>query len=144
MLRTSLFLLATIAIAGCESQTDSARMANVAPTSPELAAFAGAHQYPTTMPTSDHFRIAAVVNRVNGTIKIYNFDTHPVRDANVWVNQAFVEHINGIAPRSSVIIRMANLYNSLGQSFANLDSPVTLVQIEMDNGLLTAQGPAAE
>jgi hypothetical protein len=144
MLRTSLFLLATIAVAGCESQTDSARMSNGAPTSPELAAFAGAHQYPTTMPTSDHFRIAAVVHRSSGTIKIYNFDTRPVHDANVWINQAFVGHIKGIAPRSSVIIRMSDLYNGLGQSFANLDSPVTLVQVEMDNGLLTAQGPAAE
>jgi hypothetical protein len=144
MSRTLLCLLAAIAMAGCGSQNDSARTANGAPTSPELAAYAGAHQYPTTMPVSDHSPVAAVVNHANGTIKIYNFDTRPMSDSKVWINQSFVQHINGIAPRSSVILRTTDLYNGLGQSFASLNSPVSLVQVETDNRLMTALGPAAE
>lgn len=144
MLRTSLVLVAAMAVAGCESQNDSARVATNAPTVPQLAAYAGSRQYPTTMPVIDHFRIAAVVNRASGIIKIYNFDSRPVRDANVWVNKTFVQHINGIAPNSSAIIRSGDLYNGLGQSFASLNSPVSVVQVEMDNQLLNAQGPAAD
>jgi hypothetical protein len=144
MSRTLLCLLAAIAVAGCESQNDSARTANGAATGPELAAYAGAHQYPTTMPVTDRSPIAAVVNHGSGTIKIYNFDTRPLNDAKIWVNQSFVQHINGIAPRSSVIIRTADLYNGLGQSFASLNAPVSLVQVEANDKLLTALGPAAE
>jgi hypothetical protein len=144
MLRSSLVLFAALLAAGCQSQSESARMANSTPTGAELAAYAGAHQYPTTMPSSDHLRIAAVVNRTAGTIKIYNFDQKPIDNANVWINQAFVEHIHGIAPRSSVIIKMADLYNGLGQNFLSLDAPVSTVQVESGDRLLTAQGPVAE
>ena len=144
MSRILLCLVAALAVAGCESQNDSARTANVAPSGMQLAAYAGAHQYPTTMPVTDHSRIAAVVNHRNGTIKIYNFDSRPMSDVEVWVNQSFVQHINGIAPHSSVIIRTSDLYNGLGQSFASLNAPVSLVQVEADNSLLTALGPAAE
>lgn len=143
MYRISFLAIAALMIAGCETGNESARMATAAPTSAELAAYAGAHQYPTTMPTSQHFQVAAVVSPSN-VLRIYNFDSRPVRDANVWVNQSFVQHINGIAPHSSVIIRPADLYNSMGQSFATLNAHVDMVQIEMDNRLLTAMGPAAE
>jgi hypothetical protein len=144
MLRSFPAILGVLVAVGCQSQSESARLANSTPTGAELAAYAGAHQYPTTMPSSDHLRLAAVVNRAAATVKIYNFDQHPIQDANVWINQAFVDHIHGIAPRSSVIIRMADLYNGLGQNFLSLDYPVSSVQLETENRLLTAQGPVAE
>jgi hypothetical protein len=145
MLRAALLLIAAAALAGCESfnNPDSARLATNAPTSPQLAAYAASHPYPTTQP-SDHWRVACVVNRGSGTIKIYNFDTKPLRDADVWVNKAFVQHIGGIAPNSSVVIRTSELYNGLGQSYSSLNNPVSSVQIQMGSEFHNVMGPAAD
>lgn len=145
MLRAALLLAALAAVAGCETfnNPDSARFATNAPTSPQLAAYAASHPYPTTQP-SDRWRVAAVVNRGSGTIKIYNFDNRPIRDADVWINKAFVQHVGGIGPDSSVVIRTSELYNGLGQSYSSLSSPVSSVQIEIGNEFYNAMGPAAD
>src|SRR5260370_26276307 len=145
MCRTTL-LLALLAVAGCESTNtpDSARLTTQSPTSPQLAAYAASHPYPTTATSSDQLKAAAIVNRQTGVIKIYNFDSKPIRDAEVWVNKAYVQRISGIAPNSSALIRMGELYDGLGQSFSSISSPVSLVQIQMDRNLYTVQGPAAE
>jgi len=146
MLKLSL-ALAALALAGCADMfgsNNSARMATVAPTGAELAAYAAAHPYPTTMPTNEHFRAAAIVDRANGTIKIYNFDTKPIADATVWVNRSFVQHLNGIAPNSSAVVLINQLYNGMGKSLSSLNEPITIVQLEMNGTLYTLQGPAAD
>src|SRR5690348_4381350 len=98
MLKQLALLAAAGALIGCESMSpDSARVSAQAPTAPELAAFAGAHRYPATQPTQE-LKAAAIVNHDRGIIKIYNFTSRPLQNVNVWVNQAFVQHLNGIAP----------------------------------------------
>jgi hypothetical protein len=147
MLNTSLALAALLGLglAGCQMNgDDSTRLSTTARTVPELAAYAASHPYPTTMPATEQMHAAAIVNKSSGTIKIYNFGTRPIRDARIWVNKGYVQHINGVAPGSSAIIRMDELYNGLGQTFTSMNSPVSLVQVELDDGLFLLLGPAAE
>jgi hypothetical protein len=147
MLKTKLTLVALIGLglAGCQTDgSESARLSTQARTVPELAAYAASHPYPTSLPASEQVHAAAIVNRADSTIKIYNFGTKPIHDARVWVNKGYVQHINGVAPNSSAIIRMGELYNGLGQTFTSLNSPVSLVQLESEDGLFTLLGPASE
>lgn len=147
MLKQTFVLAAALALVGCASDQQSneqARLATSPPTSPELAAYAAAHPYPERAKASDTLRAAAIVNRANGVIKIYNFDHRPIQEANVWVNRSFVQHIKGVAPNSSAIIRLNELYNGLGKNFTTLNEPVSTVQIEMGDNLYTLEGPAAE
>jgi hypothetical protein len=62
----------------------------------QLAAHAGNAQFPNTRPTDDR-RLAAVVSHDRKTIKIYNFESNPIRAVNIWVNGSYVQPINGIA-----------------------------------------------
>ena len=142
----SIFLLSVLAIAGgCATpNSDSARMSTQAATSPQLAAYAASHPFPNTVNASDQWKAAATVNRASGVIKVYNFDTRPIRDAEIWINKAYVQRVSGIAPNSSALIRFDELYNGLGQSFANPSSPVSTVYIRMDGNVYNVMGPAAE
>lgn len=145
MLKQAALLLAAATLIGCESTaSDSARLSAQAPTAPELAAYAGAHKYPS-MQASRDLRAAAIVNRDRGVIKIYNFSSQPLSGVDVWVNQAFVQHLNGIAPGSApVVIRFTDLYNGLGQQFSSQNEQVHVVQLEADGHLYTLEGPAAD
>jgi exo-beta-1,3-glucanase (GH17 family) len=139
-----------IGAAGCASQAPSepastqAQASEQGPTSPELAAYAGSHQYPQTETARSDIRAAAIVNADQGVIKIYNFGTDAIRDADVWVNRAYVRHVSAIAPGSSATLRTANLYNAVGQQFSARGEHVNLVQIERDHALQTLMGPVAE
>jgi hypothetical protein len=145
MLKQTILLAAAAALVGCESISgDNARVSAQAPTAPELAAYAGAHKYPATQPAKE-LRSAAIVNRDRGVIKIYNFSNQPIQGADVWVNQSFVQHLNGIAPGSApVVIRFSDLYNGLGQQFSGQNEQVRTVQIESNGNLYTLEGPAAD
>lgn len=142
----STLLLALAALAGCAGtqNPDSARMATVAQTSPQLAAYAASHPLPNDAAGSAEWKAAAIVNRAASTIKVYNFDTRPIRDAEIWINKGYVQRVGGIAPNSSTLIRFDELYNGLGQSFANPTSPVSTVFIRMDGKIYSVMGPAAE
>jgi hypothetical protein len=145
MLKQTIVLLGAVALAGCQGAGDqSARMTAQAPTAPELAAYAGAHRYPATQPARP-LNAAAIVNRDRGIIKIYNFTNQPIQGADIWVNQAFVQHVNGIAPGSApAVIRFADLYNGLGQQFSSQNEQVRTVRIESSGNVYTLEGPAAD
>lgn len=153
MLKQGLAIMALLVMAGCASDQGSqpaassgSQSSQVAPlqppTSAELAAYAGSHQYPQGEQTRNDIRAAALVSR--DMIKIYNFSTDTIRDADVWVNRAYVRHISAIAPGSSVAIHTTNLYNGVGQQFADKGEHVNIVQIDQDHNLQTLMGPAAE
>src|SRR5690242_8160298 len=120
MWKQSLALLAALAVGGCANSEDGARATAAQPTSEELAAAAARTKFPATMPAKQAEHAFALVNRANGTIKIYNMGNEPITDANVWVNGAFMQHVAGIGPKSSANVRFTNLYNSLGKSFSSL------------------------
>jgi len=146
MWKQSTAMLALLAIGGCASNDtgDGARMTVVEPSRTELAAAAARAQYPATMPAKEAHHAFALVNSGKGYIKIYNMGAEPITDAKVWVNGAFMQHVSGIGPKSSAIVRFADLYNSLGKNFNSLGEPVSQVQIETNGQLLTLQGPASD
>jgi len=163
MIKQALSLVAMLAMVGCASQGSQSPQANTGqgqwnnpqpalagdtppqtPNEAELAAYAGAHQYPSTMPARSDTRAAAIVDGSQKLIKIYNFGTEPIRDADVWVNQAFVRHVNAIAPGSYVTVQMSNLYNGIGQQFSARGEHVNLVQIARDHEVQTLLGPAPQ
>lgn len=149
MLKHILTTAALVTLVGCASQsaTPPARQAaseSQGPTTSELAAYAGSHQYPQGQSARSDLRAAAIVNADQGIIKIYNFGTDAIRDADVWVNRSYVRHVSAIAPGSSVAIRAADLYNSVGQQFSARGEHVNQVQVEQDHALQTLMGPAAE
>lgn len=112
-------------------------------TDTQLAAHAGNAQFPKTRPSDDR-RLAAVVSHDRKTIKIYNFESNPIRAVNVWVNGSYVQPINGIAAQSKAVIRTDKLYNGLGNTFASRSEEVARVQIETHDGVYNVMGPATE
>jgi hypothetical protein len=153
MWKQCLAAAATMVMVGCASQSEptasqaQASQSLTAPQPPgpaELAAYAGGHQYPSSAPARSDLRAAAIVNAEQGTLKIYNFGTQPIRDADLWVNQAYVRHIGQIAPGSNVTVQFSNLYNALGQQFSGRGDHVNLVQVEQDHNLQTLMGPAPQ
>ena len=109
----------------------------------QLAAHAGNAKFPTGRAQDDR-RIAAVVSRDRRTIKLYNFESNPVRAVNVWVNGSYVQPINGIAGQSKAVIRTDKLFNGLGNTFASRNEEVARVQLETPDGLFNVMGPATE
>ena len=109
----------------------------------QLAAHAGNAKFPNTRPSDDR-RLAAVVSRDRKTIKIYNFESNPIRAVNVWVNGSYVQPINGVAAQSKAVIRTDKLYNGLGNTFASRNEEVARVQIETQDGVYNVMGPATE
>lgn len=144
MRRTCLSIVLACA-AGCATSgvNNNGKLTAQEQTPTELAAYAGHATYPTTMPAQD-LRAAAIVGPGKKYIKVYNFSAEPVRDADIWVNGAFVQHIDGIAAQSSVTLRSDQIYNAMGKNFASQDEPVSRVQLKSADGLYTLQGPAAE
>lgn len=153
MLKQGLAVMALLVMAGCasdqggsqasSSNPQSSQMAGPqAPSSAELAAYAGSHQYPQNEQTGNDLRAAALVN--GDTIKIYNFGTQPIRDVDVWVNRTYVRHVNAIGPGSGISLNTSNLYNSVGQQLSTKGDRVNLVQIEQDHSLQTLMGPIQE
>jgi hypothetical protein len=157
-LRYTLAILAAAALGGCTGQNNGDtskaqavaddhgphdRMTAQAPTPTEMAAYAGAHVFPSNMTASD-LRAAALVSSDRSAMKIYNFGAQPLHDVEVWVNGAYVERVEGIPASGSVTLRTSNLYNGLGKNFASQSEPVSRVQIRDREGLYNLLGPASE
>jgi hypothetical protein len=109
----------------------------------QLAAHAGNAKFPTSRATDDH-RVAAIVSHDRKIIKLYNFESSPIRAVNVWVNGSYVQPINGIAGQSKAVIRTDKLYNGLGNTFASRNEEVARVQLETQDGVYNVMGPATE
>jgi hypothetical protein len=157
MIKQALGLVAALAMVGCASESGSTPQAQSnsngnapmmagqsGPTQAELAAYAGAHQYPSGQQPENHLRAAVVVMPDQSALKIYNFGSDPITDADIWVNQAFVRHVNAIAPSSSITIQASNLYNSLGQQFSSTGQHVNSVQIQQGKSLESVMGPVTQ
>jgi len=148
MLKQCLIIGTAAALVGCESlgmNDNSARISAQAPTDAELAAYAGGHQYPANQQARNDIRAAAIVNRGDGLIKLYNFSNRPLDSVDVWVNQSYVQHIRGLPAGSApLVIRFRDLYNQLGQRFSSHNEQVRTVQVESNGALYTLEGPGAD
>lgn len=109
----------------------------------QLAAFAAQSQYPNKQ-ASDDLRVAALVDRKEGTIKIINSTTQALTDAKLWVNGAFVTHVDTIPARGMLTIKRENLYDRNGIPLAKSNAGITKVQLEVGDKFYNLEGPAFE
>ena len=141
MLRFIAASLSILLIAGCASDNSTSSNAS-GPTDTERAAYAASVHFPSEAPQSSE--IAAVSRPSENAVKLYNFSTRPLRNVNVWINQAFVMHLNGIPARGSVTLNTANFYNALGSSLAKENQSIRQIVIKSDEGVFSVMGPLSE
>jgi len=109
----------------------------------QLAAFAAQSQYPNKQ-AADDLRVAALVDRKEGTIKIINSTSQALTDAKLWVNGAFVTHVDTIPARGLVTIKRENLYDRNGIPLAKSNAGISKVQLEVGDKFYNLEGPAFE
>src|SRR4051812_39001818 len=144
MLRAAAIALAGLVLVGCSTSASVDNPFNGGDKEKtQLAAFAGQSQYPNKQ-AADDLRVAAVVNRNEGTIKVVNSTQQAITDAKLWVNGAYVIHIDTIPGRGVVAIKRENLYNKDGLSLAKANVGVTKVQLETADKFYNLEGPAFE
>lgn len=151
MLRLNVIALALITLAGCGADNRSPaeggasqRSTTQAPTVTELAAYAASRHFPPDSAPRSNLHTASIVNRGTGIIKIYNFDATPIRNVDVWVNQAFVLRVPALPANGSVEVKMVDMYNAVGRNLATQNEPIRQVQLVSDGTLNTTWGPASE
>ena len=143
MIRTALSIVTAVALAGCSAstsfhpQSSSTRADETA----QLAAYAATAEYPTRSPAKEDLRAAAVVNRDNGSIRIYNFTDRPLTGANVWINGAYVQRADTIPARGSVALSRNRFFDRSGTNFASGNAPINRVELQFDNDLYMLMGP---
>ena len=111
-----------------------------------LAAFAARDEnaFPTTAPTSDDLRAAAIVDRTSGSLQVYNFTNQPITDAKVWVNGSYVYRIDRIPAMGSVTLNRGQFYNQRGNAFSRDKTPIKNVQLQRGEEVFNLQGPVYE
>jgi hypothetical protein len=129
-----------VALVGCSSSPNEYSPAEE-PTN--LAAYAASNHYPLSTTAKDNRHITAVVDRKTGQITLRNFDSGPIANFKLWINQTYVIHVDRIEPNSFRIIEPADVFNSAGNSLNRVPADsIQKVQIEMPSGeLWNAQGP---
>jgi exo-beta-1,3-glucanase (GH17 family) len=126
------------------SSADSSRATTSAPTNTELAAYAASRHFPANAQGRNDLHTAAIVNRGGGVIRLYNFDSAPLRNVDVWVNQSFVQRVGAVPANGSVEVRFGDLYNAVGRNLASQMEPIRQVQLVSEGSVYNAWGPASE
>ncbi|HEV8606069.1 MAG TPA: hypothetical protein VGQ99_11915 [Tepidisphaeraceae bacterium] len=144
MFRAVAIALAGLILAGCSTSAEVKNPFKGNDTErTQLAAFAAQSQYPTKQP-SDDLAVAALIKGKDGEIKILNTTQQAITDAKVWVNGAYVTHVDTIPARGTVTIQRENLFNRDGISLAKSNTGVTRIQLETGDKLYNVHGPAME
>ena len=144
MFRAVAIALAGVILAGCSTSTQVKNPFKSDDTQKtQLAAFAAQSQYPTKQP-SDDLRATALINKGDGTIKIINTTNQALTDAKLWVNGAFVTHVDTVPAKALLTIKRENLYNRDGISLAKANIGIKNAQLEMGDKLYNLEGPAFE
>jgi len=141
MFRAVAIALGAFILAGCSGSMNPFKSDDTQKT--QLAAFAAQSQYPTKQP-SDDLRVSALINKDDGSIKIINNTQQTINDAKVWVNGAYVTHVDTIPSKGVVSIKRENLYDQKGISLAKANAGVTKVQLETGDKLYNLEGPSFE
>lgn len=147
MIRTMLATALVAGLVGCSGSFESMGKRSSEPTAEaRLAAYVASSEnaYPRDMNASDELRAAAVVNRKDNTIRIYNFTNAPLQDVKLWVNQGYVRQLDTIPANGSKRVTFGELYNDNARTFAGSDTPITSLQLQTQDGLFNLQGPAYE
>ncbi len=117
----------------------------VPPATPtELSAYAASLAYPATEQPQDNPMWVAIVYNSSGQMVIHNFANQPISDFRLWINQAYVVHVDRIDANSSRSFSRSILYNIKGNSLSDTGEPIQRVQIQTaDSVLYNVQGPQA-
>jgi len=139
----ALAALVSALLVGCSSSNDEYQPAAK---DTQLAAAAASTTFPMNLKAEDDPHLVAMVNAQSGDLTIRNFGTDGLANFDVWVNQAYVLHVNRLDPNSSRTIKTIDLYNSAGNNMSSLPpGSVRTVQIATNDGrgsrLLNVQGP---
>jgi len=142
MFRAVAIALAGLVLVGCSASVQNPFKGDDTQKT-QLAAFAAQSQFPTKQP-SDDLRVTALINKGDGTIKIINTTNQALTDAKLWVNGAFVTHVDTIPAKGPLTIKRENLYNRDGVSLSKASIGIQKVQLEMADKLYNLEGPAFE
>jgi len=145
MTRTIMTALLLTGLAGCSASVDSKVGQSESDSSQErtqLAAYAATAQFPRDVQPSKELPVGAVVG--GDTIKIHNYSDQPLRDANVWVNGAFVRRVATIAPMGVVSIKRSQFYDATGRTLASQQTTITRVQVQAGDTVYNALGPVSD
>ena len=143
MLRHMLMTAALVSLVGCEASTafkptiGSSEKTETA----QLAAYAATAKLPADARPSDDLRVAAVVDRSNGNIRLYNFTDKPLAIGNVWVNRTYVSKFDAVPARGYVTLPRSRFFDQTGQSLSSVSTPVENVWIQWDSDVYSVQGP---
>ena len=144
MFRAVAIALAGFVLVGCSTSTKLSNPFKGDDTQKtQLAAFAAQSQYPTKQ-AADDLKVAALVNTDDGTIKLINTTSQALTDTKLWVNGAYVTHVDTIPAQATVTIKRENLYNHDGIPFTKANVAVSKVQLEQGDKFYNLQGPAFE
>lgn len=131
--------LVSAVAAGCEGGGNAY---NPKAKATNLAAYAGAVEYPTNMQAVSEASITSTVDKRSGKITIRNYTNKTLIEPRVWVNQIFVLKIPSMGPQSTVELNKADLFDSSGRSLASQPpSAIKKIQIQTEQNLLDVQGP---
>ena len=127
------------ALAGCSTPNEY----NPPEEPTNLAAYAASNQYPMNTMARDNPHITAVVDHKSGEITLRNFDSGPVANFKLWVNQIYVIHVDRIEPNSFKLIKPDDVFNSTGNNMQKVPpDAIQKIQIETADGQLwNVQGP---
>ncbi len=132
-----------IALAGCTSnvQTNNPGPSDDA----HLAAFAANTNYPTTQPQIDQSKltVGALIPPNSDSIQIVNYSDQAVNPSNVWINGAYVQHVETIPPHGVIALKKSDFYSKSGDVLTSSGVTINQVQIEVDGQLYNALGPVS-
>jgi len=144
MFRAAAIALAGFILVGCSTSAEVKNPFKSDDTQKtQLAAFAAQSQYPNKQ-ASDDLAVAALIKGKDGDIKLINTTQQAITDAKLWVNSAFVTHVDTIPAKGVVSIKRENLYNRDGIPLSKANIGISKVQLEMGDKLYNLEGPAFE
>lgn len=137
--RVAVVALASITLIGCASSNNEYNP-SAKPT--QLAAYAASAKYPTTQ-AHELRQLTVTVDRQNNTITLRNFGVRPLQNFNLWVNGAYVLHVDRLDANGAKTISTGDLFNASGTPLSGMSTDsIRLVQVETSDGdLWTVQGP---
>ena len=142
MIRQSLIVLTLAGIAGCSASTAIQPLGsgNREETA-QLAAYAATARLPENAQYRTDLQVAAVIDRDNGTVHVYNFTDKPLAGGNLWVNRTYVQRFDSIPARGHITLNRNRFFDHSGQGLATVNTPVESVQLQMENDVYSLLGP---
>ena len=107
----------------------------------QLAATAARTPYPSTMQAKQSDRVGAIIDRAGNSIDLANFGNIQIHDADVWINNAFVYHIDTLPSNGYLRLNLGSFYDQSGNAFGTHNVRVNSVQIAAKDTLWTLMGP---